>query len=97
MSIKDNSDVEILRPDPHLADDVKLYPSSAFGGKSAAVAIKGGNPVCWNCFDVLGGNFTDLVMGQTAVRFCNRKACHRKAAQRNNAREQELWEKAAKD
>lgn len=93
MSIKDNSDNEILRPDPHLADDVKLYPSGAFGVQ-AAVAIKGGNPVCWNCFDVIGGNFTDLVMGQTVVRFCTRKACHKKAAQRNSAREQELWEKA---
>lgn len=94
--ITDNSDKEILRPDPNLADDVKLYPSPTFGGKDAAVAVKAGNQVCWNCFAVLGGDFTDLVMGQALVRFCKSKKCHKVCAQMNARREQEMFAQATK-
>lgn len=93
--IIDNSDLEILKPDPNLADDVKLYHSQAFG-KDAAVAVKGGNQVCWNCFAILGGNFTDLVMGHSPVRFCNSKQCHKKVAKANSSREQEQFSQATK-
>ena len=94
--ITDNSDTEILRPDTNLADDVKLYPSMAFGGKDAAVAIKAGNQVCWNCFTVLAGDFTDLVMGHALVRFCKSKKCHKVCAQMNARREQEQYALATK-
>ena len=90
--IIDNSDKEILRPDPSLADDVKLYPSPSFG----KVAIKGGNQICWNCFTVLGGDFTDLVMGHAIVRFCKSKRCHKVCSQMNARREQEQYAQATK-
>ena len=83
--IKDTS-AEILRPDPSLADNVATYPSPTFAGKSAAVAEKGGNQVCWNCFTILGKNFTDLVMGNAIVRFCDARKCHVAVAKQNNKR-----------
>jgi len=93
--ITDNTG-EILRPDPNLADDIKLYSSPAFGGKSASVAIKNGNQVCWNCFALLNGDFTDIVMGESIVRFCKSKRCHKAASKRNESRAQEQFSKATK-
>lgn len=95
MTIKDTT-AEILKPDPNLGDDVKLFPSILVPGKDVAVAMKNGNAVCWCCFDPLGADFIDLVMGEALVRFCKKKACLKKVAQRNAGREQEHWNKATK-
>jgi hypothetical protein len=92
----DDKTMEILQPDPNLGDDVKLFPSTLVPGKDAAVAMKNGNAVCWCCFDPLGHNFIDLVMGEALVRFCTKKSCLKKVAQRNAGREQEHWNKATK-
>jgi hypothetical protein len=83
----DNTGLEILHPDPNLGDDVKLHPSPNYGGKMAAVAEKGGNQVCWNCFKLLGGRFTDLMMGTAIVRFCDSRKCHIAVAKQNDKRE----------
>ncbi len=94
--IKDNT-LEILKPDPKLGDDVKLFPSTLVPGKDAAVAMNMGNAVCWNCFSVLRGNeFVDYVMGESLVRFCKSKKCAKAVEDRNKGRTQEHWSKATK-
>lgn len=96
MNLTDNS-AEILRPNPNLGDDVKLFASPFVPGKEAAVAMKGGNAVCWNCFNPLRGmEFVDYVMGDALVRFCKSKKCSQAVTKRNNHREQEHWNKATK-
>jgi hypothetical protein len=78
---------EILHPDPSLADNVGLWPSRFHPGKSAAVAEKSGNQVCWNCFKIVADRYVDLMMGNALVRFCDSKKCHAAVAKQNDKRE----------
>lgn len=71
-------------PSTDLADDISLQPSPFFPGKSAAVAQKGGNLICWNCFHPLSSKFHDLVMGYTIIRVCEDRECVRAAISSND-------------
>jgi hypothetical protein len=73
------------KPEADLADDVKLEPSTAFPGWSAAVAFKDGMHVCWNCFDPLGDHH-DLRMGETIIRVCRKAECVSSVHATNRAR-----------
>jgi len=87
LDFRDNT-AEILKPDPNLADNVGLWPSKYHAGKSAAVAEKGGNQVCWNCFRIVHpDNYVDLMMGNALVRFCDAKKCHAAVSKENDKRE----------
>lgn len=85
--ITDNTD-EVLERSDDLADNVALDPSPFFPGKSAAVAEKDGNKVCWNCFEMLiPGEFADYVMGHAIVRVCRDRQCMRAVMTRNMHRD----------
>jgi hypothetical protein len=64
-------------PSDALADSMHLQPSPFLGGLQAAVAVKGGINVCWNCHKpvVSEGSFVDVPMGETFVRLCHADAC----------------------
>lgn len=87
--IIDHTDEELPR-DEKLADNVTLDPSPFFPGKSAAVAEKDGNRVCWNCFEMLiPGEFADYVMGHAIVRVCKQRECMRAVMDTNMKRDRE--------
>jgi hypothetical protein len=72
--------------DEKLGDNLALEPSPTFEGKSAGVCQKEGRFVCWNCFNLLSGKFTDLQMGHAIIRVCDDRACINKVLEQNAKR-----------
>jgi hypothetical protein len=86
--IVDNTGDETLERSDMLGDNVALEPSPFFPGKSAAVAEKDGNQICWNCFRMLiPGDFADYAMGHSIVRVCRDRECARKVQDANMKRD----------
>lgn len=74
------------RPEEDLADDVETRPTA--DGRRAAVAVKAGVDVCWNCFDVLI-EFADIPMGHATIRVCKTRECVRAVMNTNAKRKTE--------
>jgi len=91
-NIIDHTGDEVLERSDQLADNIALDPSPFFPGKSAAVAEKDGNKVCWNCFDMLipsPAEFADYVMGHAIIRVCKKRECMRAVMESNMKRDRE--------
>lgn len=79
-------------PEKDLADDMIFEPSIRYPGNRVAIAIKGGEQVCWCCFSPLriGAQTIDAPMGEggALVRICTNERCGGKVSAANRDRDE---------